>query len=319
MREPHNRVNQNQPMESKQAIARASVLASGSLTMLKFLVGFPTGSLGLLAEGAHSLLDLLSTVITLVVVRVAAVPPDRNHPYGHERAEHLGALAGMFLLAGTAVFILYHALEKIFLHPGAPEVNIWSFVVLILSVVVDFFRARTLRKAAVSHSSSALASDAERFANDMLGSISVLIGLGIVAIGNSFPLPAWFVGRVDALAALAVAVIAFRSVWKLGSQVVRALMDDVPPDLSDRLRKRVESVDGVVPGTVILRIRYVGNRPYVEVRLGTPRGTSLELAHQLTEVVERAIDDELGAAEAIVHVEPATTPDEPSAVAVRPI
>ena len=85
-----------------------------------------------------------------MVVRVAAVPPDRNHPYGHERAEHLGALAGMFLLAGTAVFILYHALEKIFLHPGAPEVNIWSFVVLILSVVVDFFRARTLRKAAVS-------------------------------------------------------------------------------------------------------------------------------------------------------------------------
>ena len=107
MSEPHNRVNQNQPMQSKQAIARASVVASGSLTMLKFLVGFLTGSLGLLAEGAHSLLDLLSTVITLFVVRVAAVPPDRNHPYGHERAEHLGALAGMFLLAGTAVFILY--------------------------------------------------------------------------------------------------------------------------------------------------------------------------------------------------------------------
>src|SRR6266481_8097498 len=87
----------------------------------------------------------------------------------------------------------------------------------------------------------------------------------------------------------------------------------------NRLRKRVESVDGVVPGTVILRIRYVGNRPYVEVRLGTPRATSLELAHQLTEVVERAINDELGAAEAIVHVEPAATPDEPSAVAVRAV
>jgi cation diffusion facilitator family transporter len=242
-------------MQSKQAIARASVVASGSLTILKFLVGFLTGSLGLLAEGAHSLLDLLSTAITLVVVWFAAMPPDRNHPYGHERAEPLGALAGMFLLAGTAVFILYHAVGKIFLHPGAPDVNIWSFIVLILSVIVDFFRARTLRKAAESHSSSALASDAEHFANDMLGSIAVLIGLGIVAISNSFPLPAWFVGRVDALAALAVAVIAFRAVWKLGSRVVRVLMDDVPPDLSDRLQKRVESVDGVVPGTVVLRSR----------------------------------------------------------------
>jgi divalent metal cation (Fe/Co/Zn/Cd) transporter len=83
----------------------------------------------------------------------------------------------------------------------------------------------------------------------MLGSIAVLIGLGIVAVSNLFPLPAWLVGRIDALAALAVAVIAFRSVWKLASLAVRALMDDVPPDLSDRLRRRVESVDGVVPGT----------------------------------------------------------------------
>jgi len=132
-------------------------------------------------------------------------------------------------------------------------------------------------------------------------------------------LPEWLVSRADAIAALVVAVIAFRSVWSLGSKAVRALMDDVPIGLTDRLRKRVEAVDGVVSGTVMVRTRFVGNRPFVEVKRGTVRGTSLESAHQLSEVVEKELSDELGNAEAIVHVEPATTPNEPRAAGVRAI
>ena len=309
----------NRGSNSKEAITTASVVASGTLAALKLLVGWLSGSLGLLAEAAHSLLDLISTVITLLVVRVAAVPPDSNHPYGHERAEQLGALAGMTLLGGTGILILYHAFDTIFLHPGSPAVTVWSFAVLVVSLVVDFFRARALRRAAANHESSALASDAEHFGNDMLGAISVLVGLGVVALRHPLGLPEWLVTRADAIAALIVAGIAFRSVWVLGSKAVRALMDDVPIGLTDRLKKRVESVDGVVRGTVMIRTRFVGNRPFVEVKLGTVRGTSLESAHQLSEVVEKELSSELGNAEAIVHVEPATTPDEPRAAGVRAI
>jgi divalent metal cation (Fe/Co/Zn/Cd) transporter len=96
-------------------------------------------------------------------------------------------------------------------------------------------------------------------------------------------------------------------------------MDDVPIELTDRLKKRVESIDGVVRGTVVVRTRFVGNRPLVEVKLGTLRGTSLESAHQLSEIVEKEISAELGDAEAIVHVEPAVTPDEPRAAGVRAV
>jgi cation diffusion facilitator family transporter len=305
--------------DSKEAITTASVVASGSLAALKLIVGWLTGSLGLLAEAAHSLLDLISSMITFLVVRVAAVPPDSNHPYGHERAEQLGSLAGMTLLGGTGALILYHAFDTIFIHPGSPVVSVWSFAVLIVSVIVDFFRARALRKAAASHASSALASDAEHFANDMLGAISVLVGLALIALRAPLHLPEWLVTRADAIAALIVAAIAFRSVWNLGSKAVRALMDDVPIGLTDRLRKRVESVDGVVRGTVMVRTRFVGNRPFVEVKLGTVRGASLESAHQLSEVVEKELAVELGNAEAIVHVEPAATPDEPRAAGVRAI
>jgi divalent metal cation (Fe/Co/Zn/Cd) transporter len=110
----------------KQRIATWSVIASSGLAALKFAVGLLTGSLGLIAEAAHSLLDLVSTLITLLVVRVAAIPPDRDHPYGHEKAENLGALAGMALLAATAAFILYHAIIKIFVHPTAPSESIYT-------------------------------------------------------------------------------------------------------------------------------------------------------------------------------------------------
>jgi divalent metal cation (Fe/Co/Zn/Cd) transporter len=116
-----------------------------------------------------------------------------------------------------------------------------------------------------------------------------------------------------------VALIAFRAVWMVGSQAVHALMDDVPADLVERLKRRVESVDGVVAGSVMVRTRFVGHRPFVEVKLGTQRGTSLESAHQLTEVVERELGAELGKAEAIVHVEPIATPHESSAAIVRAI
>ncbi|HEY0790939.1 MAG TPA: cation diffusion facilitator family transporter, partial [Chthoniobacterales bacterium] len=304
-------------VDPKSAIATASVLASAGLALLKFLVGLYTGSLGLLAEAVHSLLDLVSTFITLVVLRVAAVPPDQNHPYGHERAENLGALAGMGLLAATAGFIGYHAILRIVVRPEPPEVNPWSFGVLVASLAVDFVRARSLRKAAREHRSHALASDAEHFANDMVGALAVLIGLGIVAAARPLALPAWLVGRADAIAGLAVAAIALRSVWKLGSEAVRALMDDVPPMLTGQLKDRVEGVEGVVKGSARVRARFVGRRPYVEVALGTQRGGSLESAHEVSKRVEQAIAAELDGAHATVHVEPVAEPGEGPAVGVR--
>jgi cation diffusion facilitator family transporter len=303
----------------KQRIATASVVASSALAVLKFAVGVLTGSLGLIAEAAHSLLDLVSTLITLLVVRIAAISPDRDHPYGHEKAENLGALAGMALLAVTAAFILYHAAIKIFAQPRAPEVTIWSFAVLIVSIAVDFSRARALRKAAQEHHSDALASDAEHFGNDMLGAVAVLVGLAIIALSSVVPIPESLTTRADALAAVIVAFIALRSVWNLSAAAVRALMDNIPVDLTDRLKERVESLDGVVKGSTQLRTHFVGNRPYVEIKLGTPRGGSLESAHRLSEVVEKTVRTELANAQATVHVEPTAIPDESPAASIRTV
>ncbi|TWF35729.1 cation diffusion facilitator family transporter [Chitinophaga polysaccharea] len=313
-------VSRENPVQSKSKITTISIIASGGLAALKFVVGLLTGSLGLIAEGVHSLLDLLSTLVTFVAVRVAAKPPDANHPYGHERAESLGALAGMTLLGATAIIIGYHAIVKIIWEPGAPKVTIWSFSIIVISIVVDFMRVQTLKRAAKHYQSQALASDAEHFSNDMLGSAAVLLGLLFIYLAKYLPLPVWLVERADAFAALGVVAIAFKSVWHIGAEAIKSLMDDVPEDLLPRLQEAVEKIPGVVPGAVTVKTRFVGNKAYVEATVGTLRSLTFEKAHELTETIEQAIREELdGAAEIIVHAEPIHTTDEPYSITVRSV
>lgn len=307
-------------IQSKRLITTISVISSAGLSALKFIVGIATGSLGLIAEGAHSLLDLFSTLITFVVVRVSSIPPDENHPYGHERAESLGALGGMVLLAVTAVWILYHSISTIIWHPGAPEITVWSFAIIIISLLVDFWRVRSLKKAAAHYNSPSLASDAEHFGNDLLGSFAVLTGLFVIFLSRYITLPLWLVNRVDAIAALGVAFAALKSFWNIGSQAVRSLMDNVPKELIPSLNKLIEKQEGVIPGTVETKLRYVGNIPYVEAVIGTNRELNFEKVHQLTEQIEKVISKELGTdAVIIIHPEPKAAVNEPYAVTVHAI
>jgi divalent metal cation (Fe/Co/Zn/Cd) transporter len=151
----------------------------------------------------------------------------------------------------------------------------------------------------------------------MLSTGVVLAGLALIAITRPDRLlPAWLYTRVDALAAAVVALIALWVSWGMALRAIRALMDDVPADLSRRLVRQVTALPSVVPDSVQMRTRFVGQQPFVEVTLGTPRGGSLEQAHQLTEAVEAVIREELAGANVLVHVEPARTATEPYATAV---
>src|SRR5213592_4152271 len=112
---------------TKRSAALASILSGVLLTTLKLAVGIATGSLAILAEAAHSALDLLAAGITFLVVHVAELPPDENHPYGHARAEQLGALAETVLLVVTAAVVLRESFVRTFITIEEPRLNVWAF------------------------------------------------------------------------------------------------------------------------------------------------------------------------------------------------
>ncbi|MFN2227301.1 MAG: cation diffusion facilitator family transporter, partial [Anaerolineae bacterium] len=191
----------------KRAAALSSVVAAIFLTALKLVVGLMTGSLGILAEAAHSGLDLVAALVTFFAVRIADRPPDEHYRYGYGKVENLSALIETLLLLITCVWIIYEAIQRLFFKPVAIEASLWAFGVMAVSIVVDISRSRILYRAARKHNSQALEADALHFSTDIWSSSVVIGGLGLVWLsGRLGPEWAWL-AQGDAVAALVVAAI----------------------------------------------------------------------------------------------------------------
>src|SRR6516164_2919867 len=148
----------------KQQVALTSIAASAGLTLAKGAIGLATGSLAVLSEAAHSLLDLAATVMTYFAVRISGKPADEEHHYGHGKVESVSALAEPALLFLLSGIVVWEALQRLLgMHPHAVAATAWSFVVMTLSVIIDFFRARVLYRVAAETSSEALEADALHF------------------------------------------------------------------------------------------------------------------------------------------------------------
>src|SRR6201982_150443 len=171
----------------KQKVALSSMAASAGLTAAKAVVGAMSGSLGLLSEAAHSLIDLGATVMTYFAVRISGKPADADHHYGHGKIESVSALAETALLFVLAGIVIWEATKRL-ISGEPPEVQAtpWAFAVIVLSIVVDFLRSRVLYRTAQETSSHALEADALHFDSDMWSSLAVLVGLFGIALGYTW-------------------------------------------------------------------------------------------------------------------------------------
>src|SRR5512141_2929139 len=168
----------------KRTVAANSVYAAVAITALKIVVGISTGSLGSLSEAAHSGLDLVAAVITLMSVRVSDKPADADHQYGHGKVENFSAFIETGLLLLTCVWIVYEAIKRLFFLHVEIEPTVAAFVVMGISIVIDAWRSRKLKRIAVKYDSQALAADALHFSTDIWSSSVVILGLGLVALGR---------------------------------------------------------------------------------------------------------------------------------------
>ena len=285
----------------KEKVALTSIAASGGLTVAKGVVGALTGSLAILSEAAHSLIDFAATVMTYFAVRISGKPADEEHHYGHGKVESVSALAEtalLFLLSGV---VIWEATKRLLGNQGhLVEASLAAFAVIIVSIVVDFFRARLLYRVASETASEALEADALHFGSDMWSSIAVLVGLGGVALGYQW---------ADAAAALVVAVFVCIAGWRLGRRTIDTLTDTAPAGSAETVRR----VAGRAPGVVAVdsvRVRPVGDKLFVEVVVAVSRTLPLDRVKALKERVAEAIRAEMPRAEVGVEAAPRALDDE---------
>jgi cation diffusion facilitator family transporter len=280
--------------QEKRWAALTSLAAAVGLTAFKIIVGVLTGSLGILAEAAHSGLDLVAALMTYCAVRISDRPPDRTHLYGHGKIENLSALFETLLLLATCVWIVREAVHRLLSHQAQIEVTFWSFAVMLVSIAVDASRARVLSATAKKHNSQALEADALHFQTDIWSSAVVIVGLLAAKFGF---------GAADAIAALGVSVVVVWVSIQLGRRTVDALLDSAPAGLEERILKIVESVPGV-QNCHNLRFRYSGPVLFIDLHVLVNGEQTLTEAHLLTESIEAAIQEIAPRADITVHPEP---------------
>jgi cation diffusion facilitator family transporter len=280
---------------ARQRTAAVSVAAAVLLVAVKLATGLATGSLAFLAEAVHSGTDLVAALLTFFAVRVALRPPDREHHYGHGKAEHLAALGESAFLVLVSIFIAFESVRRL-VDGGGHDIDVtwWALTVLGVVIVIDASRALTSFRTSRRYGSAALAANALHFTSDLAGSVAVLIGLLLVRAGH---------GWADSAAALFVAVLVVVAAVRLAKRSIDVLMDRAVADADDRIRAALTQAGEQVELRRV-RVRQAGGRNFVDLVVGVPMDAGLTQAHTLADRIEELVERALGGADVVVHVEP---------------
>ena len=283
----------------KQQAALASIAASALLALGKLAAGLLSGSLALLSEAGHGLLDTAATILTWFAVRESGKPADEEHHYGHGKMEAIAALAETGMLLALAFFVLIEAIKHLF-APQPVEATWLVFAVLGVSVLVDAFRWRALAKIARETRSDALAADALHFSSDLVA--SVFVALGLLATRMGYP-------QGDALAAVAVALFIGTAGLRLARRTVDTLTDAAPAGLAAQVRGIVAGDPGV-QGVEAIRLRPAGSEVIGEVIVGVSRTLPLERVAAIKSRVGQAISAAHPETHVTITANPVTLDDE---------
>jgi cation diffusion facilitator family transporter len=271
----------------KTNVAAISIFASAGMAAAKFAVGIAIGSLALISEALHSSVDVIATIITWLVVRVSDQPADDEHHYGHGKFESLSALFVIALLYVLAGGILVESWSRLREGAAPPTISAIPFVVLVIDIAVNFWRARALHRTARETHSQALAADALHFASDVLGSIAVIIGLVLTGFGFLWG---------DSVAAIAVAVMISILGLRLGRSTIETLLDRAPEGASEKATAAIRSVAGVV-GVERVRVRMVGPTHFIDAIAKVPRTYPIDRVEAIKRNAQAAVATALGDAD----------------------
>jgi cation diffusion facilitator family transporter len=291
---------------TKSRAAAVSIASNSALIALKLAAAAVTGSVAILSEALHSMIDLIASVVAFVSVRKADEPADVDHPYGHEKVENVGAaIEAMLILVGAGV-IVYEAANRLSSGAAVDQLGL-GIAVIAFSGLANVGVSRFLSKQAKRQNSPALAGDAAHLGTDAFTSAGVLLGLLLVQITGA--------NAIDSIVAILVAGVIVVTGVRLLRRSTGVLVDEAPPpEEMDRVEAAIARARDEAPEVIgyhKLRARTTGRRTYVDMHVQFAEGTTLEHAHEVAHRLRDAIESDLGDAEVLIHVEPESSKHDP--------
>ncbi len=285
----------------KNDYARLVVLAAWMATIVaimllavKVVAWWITGSVSLLAALIDSLLDIGASAVNLIVIKFALQPADKEHRFGHGKAESLAALAQAMFISGSALFLILHGIERFF-HPqplNQPQVGLY---VTLFALVVTFALVRFQRYVVRRTQSQAIAADSLHYQTDLYMNIAILIALGLSWYGLS---------GADAIFAIGIGVYILYSAYQLILTATHSLLDhQLPAEELDEIKTLCLNVDGV-RGFHQLRTRMAGPVRFIQLHLELDDDLPLIQAHQIADQVELSIIERFEYADVLIHQDP---------------
>ena len=282
-------------MNKKVSVARLSVVSNTTLIVVKVIAGLLSGSVSIISEAIHSLMDLLASVVAFFSVRISDTPADKNHPYGHGKFENISGVVEALLIFVAAFWIIYEAVKKI-VHPEPVESIGIGLVVMIVAAVVNTIVSRKLYRVARETGSVALEADALHLKTDVYTSAGVAAGLFLLWI-TDFHL-------IDPIIAIFVALLILRESFELFNRAYSPLLDSALP------AKEVEQIAAIIRSHCTdrmsfhnLRSRKAGNFRYIDFHLNLDPSLTVGAAHAICDQIEEDIKQVIPQTEVTIHVE----------------
>lgn len=278
----------------KKRVALFSLIVSVMLVLIKVLVAVFSNSMGVFSEAVNNGLDLVTVLITLLAVRMATRPPDKDHTYGHGKYENLSAFFEIIIITILCFFIIYRSVQRIILGNFELNLNIYVFIVLAISIVVNIVRVYFIGNAARRYNSVAFKSNFLNYTSDIISSVIVIIGLIFASIG--FPL-------ADPIASIIVAIIIMIFSAKLSLKIIRNLLDYIPKEVTDKVAKILDSIPEVKSYSKI-KIHEVGDIKFINLDINVDDNIYISQIEIMKEKIKQKILESIPEAEILMAIKP---------------
>ena len=290
----HTQIQKDKSFTALTSFAWLSIGAAVSTLILKSGAYLLTGSVGLLSDAAESIVNLAGAAIALGMLTIAARPPDRDHLYGHNKAEYFASSLEGILILVAAGGILWMAFDR-WIHPQALESLMLGLVVTTAASLINFIVARTLISVGRKRNSITLEADGQHLMTDVWTSVGVIISITVVGITG------W--NLLDPLVAVLVAVNIVWTGIRLIRRSVAGFMDTAPNGMTEQIIVKIQKMKGVYDCHAV-RIRPSGARWFVDLHVTMDGERTLNEAHAMTEKIEKEVKKLLPQSDVTVHVEP---------------